>query len=95
MKKTDSSIKETGTPEHSNRDFSLIDLKVILLGGRRWIISVGLLVALGVWFNWDLLVSIGAASVILAVAPCLVMCSLGLCMNKASCKKKKEDNTNL
>ena len=45
--------------------------------------------------NWGWLVAIGIAPVILAVAPCAVMCALGLCsmsmMNKkdgASCGKK-------
>ena len=32
--------------------------------------------------GWDWLVAAGAASIIVAVAPCLVMCALGLCMNR-------------
>ena len=32
--------------------------------------------------GWDWLVAAGAASVILAIAPCLVMCALGLCMHR-------------
>jgi hypothetical protein len=30
--------------------------------------------------GWDWLVAAGVASIIIAVAPCLVMCALGLCM---------------
>jgi hypothetical protein len=33
-------------------------------------------------FGWDWLVAAGVASIIIAVAPCLVMCVLGLCMNR-------------
>jgi len=35
-------------------------------------------------FGWDWLVAAGVASIIIAVAPCLVMCALGLCMNHQS-----------
>jgi len=34
--------------------------------------------------GWDWLVAAGLASIIIAVAPCLVMCALGLCMNRQS-----------
>ena len=34
--------------------------------------------------GWDWLVAAGMASIIIAVAPCLVMCALGLCMNRQS-----------
>jgi len=32
--------------------------------------------------GWDWLVAAGLASIIVAVAPCLVMCALGLCMQR-------------
>ncbi|HSF21729.1 MAG TPA: hypothetical protein VLA81_06785 [Burkholderiales bacterium] len=44
---------------------------VVLAGGT------GALVA-----GWDWLVAAGLATIILAVAPCLAMCALGLCMNR-------------
>ena len=34
------------------------------------------------FFGWDWLVAAGVASIIIAIAPCLVMCALGLCMNR-------------
>jgi cytochrome c oxidase subunit IV len=74
---------------NSINKLSMTDLKVILFGGRRWMITTGLIVSAVMFMNWDWLVSIGAASIILAVAPCLIMCSLGLCMNKSGCQKKK------
>lgn len=32
--------------------------------------------------GWDWLVAAGVASIIIAVAPCLVMCAAGLCMSR-------------
>ena len=34
--------------------------------------------------GWDWLVAAGLATIIVAMAPCLVMCALGLCMNRRS-----------
>lgn len=39
--------------------------------------------------GWDWLVAAGMASIVIAVAPCLVMCALGMCMNRQS----KSDQT--
>ena len=38
-------------------------------------------VAMGLALNWSWLVAVGAAPLILSLAPCAVMCALGLCMN--------------
>ena len=37
--------------------------------------------------GWDWVVAAGLASIIVALVPCLVMCALGLCMNR----QKKSD----
>ena len=39
--------------------------------------------------GWDWLAAAGVASIIVALAPCLVMCALGLCVNRMS----KSDQT--
>jgi len=53
------------------------------LGGRSAVIGVVVLVVgAGLALNWSWLVAIGAAPLLLALAPCAVMCGLGLCMNK-------------
>jgi len=44
-------------------------------------------VAIGMFFNWSWLVTVGAAPIILSILPCAVMCTLGLCV--MSCKKKR------
>ena len=52
-------------------------------GGRRGAILAAIVVTAGsgLWFGWPSLVAAGLAPLILAMAPCAVMCALGLCMN--------------
>jgi len=62
------------------------------LWGRRGflILAIVALVA-GAGFNWNWLVAAGIAPVLIGVLPCLVMCGLGLCMNRlfgGSCEKQ-------
>lgn len=57
------------------------------LGGRRGLILLAVTAAgVGMYFNWSWLVAARVAPVLLAVAPCAVMCGLGLCMNKMCSK---------
>lgn len=44
-------------------------------------IAAAVLAGLLAW-QWSWLVAIGAASLLLSVAPCLAMCALGLCMHR-------------
>lgn len=52
----------------------------IPFGRRGLILGAMALIGAGLWFNWGWVAAIGAAPLILAVAPCAVMCGLGLCM---------------
>jgi hypothetical protein len=61
--------------------------QTILSRVRSWIVTPrGLTIAgiaaiaIGLALNWGWLVAVGAAPIILALAPCAVMCALGLCM---------------
>ena len=55
------------------------------LNSRNLLIGVALAGGVGALvLGWDWLVAAGLASIIVAVAPCLVMCALGLCMNRMS-----------
>ena len=53
------------------------------LGGRRGLLVLATaIVASGAALNWQWLVAVGAAPLILGVLPCVAMCALGLCMNR-------------
>src|SRR5712692_980552 len=53
------------------------------LGSRRALLVLAMIaIAAGVALNWSWLVAAGIAPVLVATLPCLVMCGLGLCMNK-------------
>ena len=49
--------------------------------GRRGLIVAAIaVIGAGLFLNWGWLTAVGVAPLILAVAPCAVMCGLGLCM---------------
>jgi hypothetical protein len=53
--------------------------------GNRWALAaVVVVVAIvgGMALNWSWLVAAGIAPVLLTALPCVLMCGLGLCMNK-------------
>ena len=57
------------------------------LGGRRGLlILAGLALIAGLAMNWSWLVAAGVAPILISVLPCVAMCALGLCMNKAGGK---------
>ena len=58
----------------------------IPFGRRGLILSAMAVVAAGSWLNWGWLTAIGAAPSILSLAPCAVMCGLGICCMKGSSK---------
>lgn len=53
------------------------------LGGRRGLILLAVAaLGAGAYLNWGWLVAAGVAPLLLILAPCAVMCALGMCMNK-------------
>ena len=52
------------------------------LGGRGLIIATLAVVVIGLSLNWSWLVAIGVAPLLISLAPCAVMCALGLCMSR-------------
>lgn len=56
----------------------------IRLGRRGLILAAMAVIAAGLWLNWGWMTAIGAAPLILALAPCAVMCGLGMCMKGGS-----------
>jgi hypothetical protein len=62
--------------------------QTVLTRARSWIVTPrGLtvsgiaVIAVGLALNWSWLVAVGAAPLVLSLAPCAAMCALGLCMN--------------
>lgn len=77
----------TTTRTKSASELTLTESVVALLrhyfGGRKGLILLTVVASgTGMYFNWGWLVAAGVAPILLAVAPCAVMCGLGLCMNK-------------
>ena len=72
---------ELSRPQQTTLIQDLVALARYGLRGRRgmYIISGGLIIG-GLFFGWDWLVAAGLAPILLALAPCAVMCGLGLCM---------------
>ena len=53
--------------------------------GRRGLLITALaVIAAGLALNWGWLIAVGAAPLILSLAPCAAMCALGLCMRGGS-----------
>ena len=71
---------------------SILDrVRHIVTGRRVLLVSAVATVGTGMAYKWSGLVAIGAAPVILALAPCAAMCALGVCMNRmggSSCTTK-------
>lgn len=57
---------------------------------RRWWLIGGavLAVPLLLYGGWDWLVAAGLSTFIIAMAPCLVMCALGLCIGRGKSKSE-------
>lgn len=65
----------------------VVSLLRYYFGGRRGKIALTVaVVGAGAFFNWGWLVAAGIAPLLVTVAPCAVMCALGLRMNKAGAK---------
>ena len=58
----------------------------IPFGRRDLILSAMAAIAAGSWLNWGWLTALGAAPLILSLAPCAVMCGLGICCMKSGSK---------
>ena len=51
------------------------------LGNRYVLAAIGLaVIGSGLALGWGWLTAVGAAPIIVSVAPCLVMCAFGVCM---------------
>ena len=73
--------------EHSNQESSCCTARTGRFRGRRaWLIAGALTVPLALYAGWDWLAATGLATILVAAAPCLVMCALGVCMRHGAAK---------
>jgi hypothetical protein len=74
-------MSEITTPDRVRADFGS--------AWNRWKMSAGLAalglaaLAVGLVWQWHWLIAVGVAPILVSVAPCVLMCALGLCMMKA------------
>ena len=62
-------------------------LRMPWLSKRRIVVLAGLgTLAAGLALNWGWLTAVGAAPILVALAPCAAMCALGLCMGGGGAK---------
>lgn len=61
-------------------------LRYHLSGRRGLLVLAGLAIVAGLVLNWGWLAAAGIAPILIGVLPCLAMCALGLCMNRAGGK---------
>lgn len=66
-----------------------------LTGRRGMILLIAAAITAGLALNWGWFLALGVAPILIKVLPCLVMCGIGLCMNRAtgraSCGGDKAD----
>ena len=86
-------MKSIGTtPIYKNLP-SFIARLPVALRNRRAVIIFGLLVlTLGMTLNWGWLTAVGAAPILLSLAPCAAMCAVGICCMKGNRKQKSSDS---
>jgi hypothetical protein len=63
-------------------------------GGRRGLLLLtAVALVAGAALNWSWLVAAGIAPLLLTLAPCAVMCALGLCMNRMGGRSCSSEQT--
>lgn len=82
--KTDISTTQALESEQRNSvPLSFISRLMGRVRKRSPLLIVGIVVvATGMALNWDWLTTMGAAPIILSLAPCALMCAVGICCSK-------------
>ena len=80
---------ETGSPETTFGQDLRVFIRYHLRGWRGMAAAGALLAVPALWLGGPWLVAVGGLSLLVSLAPCLVMCGLGLCMMKSCDKKAK------
>lgn len=67
--------------------------RVVPTRPRTWLLVAAVALMAGAALNWSWLVAAGIAPLILSIAPCAVMCALGVCMKHGSSGCKGEEGS--
>ncbi len=81
-------------PEASSLGSDLLYAFRYYLSGRRGLIAA--IIVLGIpalWVGWPWLVVAGIAPILIALAPCAIMCDLGLCMSRMTGRTCSSNST--
>lgn len=83
----------TDVPETPLR-YDLLQAARYYLAGRRGLVLLGAGVAIpAIWLGWPWLLAAGIAPILISLAPCLIMCGLGLCMMRSCGKQAGAEET--
>lgn len=83
------SLSESTKPENTSLMRDVLSAARYYLGGRRaLLIAAVAIAAVGLALNWNWLVALGLAPILLSTLPCLVMCAFGVCIMCRSDKEK-------
>lgn len=83
---------ETSKGEGLSLTQSAVGLLRHYLGGRRGLVVLAVTAGAGMYLGWGWLAAAGIAPLLVAFAPCAVMCALGLCMSKGGGKSCSADS---
>ena len=79
------------SPIHKNVSGLIERLPDALRTRRAVMIGGFLLLGLGMTLNWGWLTAVGAAPILLSLAPCAAMCTIGICCMKGNKKQGSSD----
>lgn len=83
------SLLESTKPKNTSLTRDVLSAVRYYLGGRRALLILAVVAAAaGLALNWNWLVAVGLAPILLSTSPCLVMCAFGVCMMCRSDKEK-------
>lgn len=83
------SLSESTNPERTLRVRDVLSAGKHYPGNRQKLLAIAVVAATaGLAFNWNWLVAVGLAPILLSTLPCLVMCAFGVCMMCRSDKEK-------
>lgn len=87
-------VKSSDIAAGSIRASTLYLMRRWLTGRRSLILAAIALTGGGLALGWNWLVAVGAAPLILSLAPCAAMCALGMCaMHKVTKSSAADDST--